>query len=134
MIRFVRHRRLRHSAELGERDVRAFLRHLAEERRVVAAGSSASFGDPACDGVAMRRSGVGKRTGCHTLRHSFATHLLESGYDVRTVRELLGQPDVGTTMGYTQVLSRGGLGFGVWRTFWAGWVLQSFRTRLREVV
>src|SRR4051794_39286578 len=59
---------------------------------------------------AIQQAGVEKRTSCHTLRHSFATHLLDNGYDIRTVQELLGHSNVQTTMIYTHVLNRGARG------------------------
>ena len=59
---------------------------------------------------AVAQSGITKRATCHSLRHSFATHLLERGQDIRTVQELLGHRSVNTTMIYTHVLNRGGRG------------------------
>jgi site-specific recombinase XerD len=58
----------------------------------------------------MLPAGIAKAASCHTFRHSFATHLLEDGYDIRTVQELLGHRDVSATMINTHVLNRAGLG------------------------
>ena len=86
----------------------------ADETSLILYDGTASQGIPSLVQRAVRRAvlgaGLTKRATCHTFRHSFATHLIEAGYDIRTVQELLGHRDVKTTMIYTHVLNRGPAG------------------------
>jgi len=85
-------------------EVKAVLDQLIDDKRLMATLMYDSVKE------AVRKAGIMKHVGCHTFRHSFATHLLEDGYDIRTTQDLLGHKDVSTTMIYAHVPNKGGHG------------------------
>ncbi len=97
----------RHPLEMGGGEVKEFLTHLTVQGHVAVSTQSQALQALLFLYQQVLKVGLTKRASCHTFRHSFATHLLEGGVDIRTVQELLGHKDVSTTMIYTHVMDKG---------------------------
>ena len=109
---FIRFHRMRHPQEMGPAEVDQFLSWLAADpvTGVIRRHHLHPTAIAKAIRQAVRQTGFVRRVTSHTFRHSFATRLLEQGYDLRTIQELLGHADVATTEIYTHVLNKGGRG------------------------